>query len=173
MCSNSRPSPAPDKPHTPHSKAESEGKSQCHLWHGEFQKVRPSQSKQIYSHRSRPFWPPELKCEPMLQSQHSHTDWLPQRLHFLEAWFSTGASGCEQALWVWEQVTCNLIKSPLGDNYNFLMGDYRFWNQPRQEDKCMVCLRKRQGKCVFHISLFKREKERESQKFTKSISKHK
>ena len=56
--------------------------------------------------------------------------------------------------------TFKLIKSPLRDNYNFLMADYRFWNQPRQEDKYMVCLRKRQGKYVFHTSLFKRKKEK-------------
>ena len=96
------------------------------------------------------------------ESAQSH--WLnAPKAPSLEAWFNPVASG-EWALWVWEQVTFNLIKSPLRDNYNFLMADYRFWNQPRQEDKYMVCLRKKQGKCVFHTSLFKREKKKRKSK---------
>lgn len=98
------------------------------------------------------------------ESAQSHWSNAP-KAPSLEAWFSPVSSGYEWALRVWEQVTFNLIKSPLRDNYNFLRADYRFWNQPRQEDKYMVCLRKKQGKCVFHTSLFKKEKKRESQKY--------
>lgn len=67
------------------------------------------------------------------------------------------------------RLTFKLIKSPLRDKYNFLMADYRFWNQPRQEDKYMVCLRKRQGKYVFHTSLFKRKKKKKSKVYQKYI----
>lgn len=155
-CSHCRPLKARPPP-TQHIHAESDGRSQCARRHRRFRKAG-------LTHRSRriqtdtPLWPRGLRG-PMLQTQHSYTDrspWAP-RIHG-----PVQEPVSEWALGVCKQVKFNLIKSPLRDNCNFLKTDYRFWNQPRPEDKCKVRLGKRQDKCAFRTSLLERERQSQS-----------